>query len=284
MSARGEYRSIHTVLLDSPEFLDLSPEAQLVWFHLKLRLGPSGIDSMPGIEHVLQETTGLTLNAIGDAMGDAIRGAWLVRERSVLWLRNGLKFDPTLSLSNKNHMAGIAKHLQSLPKLQIVNDFASYYNINQPFPELCHTPCHADGIPHAMPIPYPIREREREREREEGEGRGKGERENQPTPPIVSPPLGDVLDLVASGPEIGTNGTMQPNELLAAWIDRQAVPPDAKEKSRQAGKAKQLCQQHARTDIAAAFVGMGQLYPYSNGDPWDLFDLDRKFTRPSRPP
>lgn len=79
--------------------------------------------------------------------------------------------------------------------------------------------------------------------------------------------------------EVGDSLVLRPNELLAEWIDRQAIPPDAQEKKKQAGKAKQICDKHNRRDIALAFKGMAQVYPYSNGEPWDLFDLDRKFTK-----
>ena len=78
--------------------------------------------------------------------------------------------------------------------------------------------------------------------------------------------------------EVGTIEPMKANELLKEWIDRQELPPDGKEKGRQAGKAKQICEKHSREDIIKAFNGMGQLFPHSDGTPWDLFDLDRKFS------
>jgi hypothetical protein len=80
--------------------------------------------------------------------------------------------------------------------------------------------------------------------------------------------------------EVPTNGqAMKPNQLLAEWIKRQPLEPDGQEKGKQAGKAKQICSKHSRMDIIQAFNGMGQLFPYSEGEPWDLFDLDRKFTK-----
>lgn len=151
MTARGEYRPVHTVLLDSPEFLDLSPEAQLVFFHLKLRLGPTGIEVLPAMTAVLSETTGYPPDAIGDAIGDLIGRGWIMVERNVVWLRNGLRYEPSRSISNENHRKSVEKHIAGLPKLKIVNDFADYYDLERPFPDEwdtpCHTPSHADGIP-----------------------------------------------------------------------------------------------------------------------------------------
>ena len=144
---RGEYRAIHTVLVDSPEFIDLSPAAQLVFFQLKLRLGASGIDVIPAVEHVLAEATGYPTDAIGDAIGDAIANGFLVRERNVLWIRNGLKFEPFRSLENDNHVTSILRHIESLPKLQIVKDFADYYGLELEWHTPSHTPSQSDGIP-----------------------------------------------------------------------------------------------------------------------------------------
>ena len=148
---RGEYRSIHTVLVDSPEFIDLSPAAQLVFFQLKLRLGPSGIAVIPAVEHVLAEATGYHPDTIGDAMGDAIAKGFLVRERNVLWIRNGLKFEPSRSLTNENHVTSIVRYIASLPKLKIVKDFADYYDLNIEWHTPYHTPSPADGIPNGIP-------------------------------------------------------------------------------------------------------------------------------------
>lgn len=79
--------------------------------------------------------------------------------------------------------------------------------------------------------------------------------------------------------DVSGNGILKPNELLGEWIDRQTSPPDKSEKVKQAGKAKQLCTKHSRNDIVKAFHGMNQLFPYSDGTPWDLFDLDRLFSK-----
>lgn len=147
MSERGEHRAIYTVLLQSPEFLELSPDGQLVWFHLKLMLGPAGIDVIPAAEAQLEETTGMGSERVRDGISDAIEVGLLRRERNVLWIPNGLRFEPSRSLENENHVKSIVRHIGGLPKLAIVNDFAEYYGLEPPFPELCPAGCPSDGIP-----------------------------------------------------------------------------------------------------------------------------------------
>jgi hypothetical protein len=83
----------------------------------------------------------------------------------------------------------------------------------------------------------------------------------------------------------GANGTLTDDDrlsgadVLRAWLDTQTggVPKDAKAK--QAGCAKRLAERHTAPELAAAFVGMEQLFPHSRGEPWDLFDLERKFVK-----
>lgn len=160
---RGEYRAIHTVLLDSPEFLDLSPGAQLVFFHLKLRLGATGIDVLPAAEAQIAETTGLPLtappngdtNTVANTVRELIRTGWLKRERNVLWLRNGLRYEPSRSLNNEKNRKGVENHISTLPKLKIVNDFAEYYGLEKPFPEEHRTEHRSEGVGNTDRTVYP---------------------------------------------------------------------------------------------------------------------------------
>ena len=181
MAERGDYRAIHTVLLESPEFVDMSAAAQLVWFHLKLRLGATGIDVIPAAEAVLSEATNLppedVRNALFELKGEPPsegipnppRMGWLMRERNVFWLRNALKFEPSRTLTNDNHRKNVMKHLCGLPKLKIVNDFAEYYELDRPFPDLSPTPPPTKGIPDPLPDPLPDHGRTEERKNGETE-------------------------------------------------------------------------------------------------------------------
>ena len=200
MAERGDYRAIHTVLLESPEFVDMSPHAQLIWFHLKLRLGATGIDVIPAAEAVLSEATNLppegVRNALFELQGEPPsegipnpipegipnppRMGWLMRERNVFWLRNALKFEPSRTLTNDNHRKNVLTHLCGLPKLKVVNDFADYYELVRPFPDLSPPPSPPKGIPDGIPDPLPDHGRTEERNTEE---RKNGETETEKEKP-----------------------------------------------------------------------------------------------------
>ena len=145
---KGEYRSIHTSLLHDLGYQQLSVPAKLVFYTLKLQLGPSGIDTF--YTAVLPEQTGLSTDEAEAAVAELEVGSWIVREQNVLWLRNGLKYDPKLSLNNKNHRKAIEEHLSSLPPLQIVSNFAGYYDLIYPL-EDDDLEYHADGMGDAIP-------------------------------------------------------------------------------------------------------------------------------------
>lgn len=171
MSERGTYRAIHTVLLDSPEFVDMSPDGQLVFFHLKLRLGATGIGVLPGFESVLAEEGASQWDPKGIAKGlrDACSAGFLIRERNVFWIRNALKFEPSRSLTNANHRKEVQKHLAGLPKLSIVNDFADYYELERPFPELGPSVGYPPGHPVGPSVgPRQARKNGRTEERKNG--------------------------------------------------------------------------------------------------------------------
>jgi hypothetical protein len=127
MSERGEYRAIYTVLLDSPEFLKLKPGARLMLYTLKMRLGPSGIGVIPALLANLGEASGMTAVQVADAMSELEGGGWIRTEGNVVWIINGLKYEPSISAKNINHRASVISYLNSLPRLKIVDAFRRYY-------------------------------------------------------------------------------------------------------------------------------------------------------------
>ena len=66
-------------------------------------------------------------------------------------MRNGLRYEPSRSLANDNHRKSIEKHIAGLPKLQIVNDFADYYDLPRPFPNEWDTRSPSDGMGDGIP-------------------------------------------------------------------------------------------------------------------------------------
>jgi len=91
----------------------------------------------------------------------------------------------------------------------------------------------------------------------------------------------------ADAPEFSTadpahsNGTMQANELIGYWIDQQRTKPPPAQISKQGAAAKRLCGSYKRDELVQAAVGITQLFPHDGkgGQPWDLFDLERKFAK-----
>lgn len=174
MSDKGEYRAIYTALVDDPAFQALSPNAKLVFLLVKLQLGPSGIGVL--YSAVLAEQSGIPLEGVADGMRELAAGgahAWLRVERNVVWIRNGLKFEPNLTITNRNHRLSVEAHLRSLPKLPIVNDFAAYYGLGPAFDPPSDggwdNPSHRRGIP----------------DQGDGEGKGEGEGYGDYKPTVV---------------------------------------------------------------------------------------------------
>jgi hypothetical protein len=178
--ARGNYRSIHCVIVDGPDFQALSPGAKLVWYTLKMTLGPSGIDVIPALAGTLMERTGLDDKAIAKGLGQLETAGWIRRERNIVWMVEGLRHDPHLSLINQNHRAQIAAHLNGLPRLAIVDAFRAHYEFAPKPIEMPSTPGEnglRDGTEMPSPIPSKKASNNPSPIREKGKGRGKRETE-----------------------------------------------------------------------------------------------------------
>lgn len=242
--ARGEYRAIHTVIVDTPEFQALSRDAQLAWFHLKLRLGPTGIDTMPaaeaqlaeGIEgdtHTLSHThTHTHGHGLAEALRELVKGGWLLREGPVLWLRNALRFEPGLTPTNEKHRTSILRHLEGLPKLPIVNQFAEYYDLPLPFPDVGVPGTHPHTLSHTLSDTptdtpsdgYALQE---EGGREEGRGKtsptesddssGLGASTDAPSPNGSAPKEPTLRERYPAKPPKRKGQFVYPEEFEAAW-------------------------------------------------------------------
>jgi hypothetical protein len=72
-------------------------------------------------------------------------------------------------------------------------------------------------------------------------------------------------------------------ELIGAWIKhyekRNGRRPPGKDIPKQGAVAKRICDGHTAEEVVYAFLGIDHLFPYSKGEPWDLFDLEKKFTK-----
>lgn len=130
---RGIYRSIHSSLLDDPGFQLLSANARLVFLTLRLCRDSSTSGIFRFYSAVLVEQTGLERKAVDAALDELAAGekpwAYIDRAASVVWLRNGLRFDPSINLRNRKHLAGINNSLLSLPSTDLASRFSAYYEL-----------------------------------------------------------------------------------------------------------------------------------------------------------
>jgi hypothetical protein len=136
MSERGAFRSIHTVIVDGPDFQALSPGAKLVWYTLKMTLGPSGIDVVPALVATLVERTGADEGQIKKALAQLEANGWVRVERNVVWMIEALRHEPAFSLTNQGHRAKIRAHLSGLPHLAILDAFRAHYGFADPSREM----------------------------------------------------------------------------------------------------------------------------------------------------
>lgn len=155
--SKGAYRSSYEALVDDADYQALSPQAQAVFHTLKLKLGQYGIAVfyLAALEEIHARMS-------DDEVRAAVRelemtkpsgaASWLVRERNVLWLRNGLMFEPYFAPNNEKQQKGATAFALTLPKLKIVHDFAAHYAL--PMPPV--------GPTEATTMPTRSRETERE--------------------------------------------------------------------------------------------------------------------------
>lgn len=179
---RGNYRSIHTVIVDGPDFQALSPGAKLVWYTLKMTLGPSGIDVVPALVATLVERTGASVSQCEKGLAQLVERGWVQVDRNVVWMVDGLRHDPHIRLSNQNHRAKVASHINGLPRLPIIDLFRTYYGLSQPPAEIPSTGpiAHVDDaldMPSENPSKMASKSPSPNREREEGKGKGRRKRE-----------------------------------------------------------------------------------------------------------
>lgn len=169
-SKRGEHRSIHTVLIDGPDYQLLDPDARLVLLTANLSCGPTGIEVMPaGVAPTFLPRTGLSAKRFAAALDQLVTSGWVQWERNIFWVVRRLEFEPALSILNPKHVSGVQSHVDGLPRLPIVQSFVSHYS---PWFEGC------DSLSIALPMAMDRSSKQGIRERDKGKGLGKREEEN----------------------------------------------------------------------------------------------------------
>ena len=150
----GPYRSLYISLQNQLEFLALSSDARLLFYTIKF----SPLGTVAGV-FVYHDAVGLLHTGLPPGryraalkeLCDSVPHPWIITEGSVVWLRNGLKFEPGYALTDPNKKKGIEKLLVTLPKLQIIRNFSYYYTCEAPPGLPQGTPEAPPGGPHDPP-------------------------------------------------------------------------------------------------------------------------------------
>ena len=153
---RGLYRGIYAAMLDDPDFQTLSPQARHVLLTLRLCAQNNLACLFRLYLPVLMAQTGYSQVVVERALEELIRDRWIEREQTLVWIRNGLRFDPTVRIPNSKHHTHITRAISAFGPLKIVARFCEYYKIRYPFdtPPIPHPDLDAP-IPIPSPIPSP---------------------------------------------------------------------------------------------------------------------------------
>jgi hypothetical protein len=98
------------------------------------RRGAQGV-VLPASVPTLVERSGAEERHVLKGLEELKAAGWLKIERNVVWLVNGLRYNPGLSLENANHRQKIRRHLDGLPRLAIVDEYRAHYGIAAPPPD-----------------------------------------------------------------------------------------------------------------------------------------------------
>ena len=130
---RGVYRGVYSSLFDDPDFQSLSSDGRLTFLTARqcLQAGPAAIFRYyPG---VLAAQTGLSESRVLAALDELRSADWCAHDGVILWIKNGLRHDPMLRISDPKHLKAVMRAIDALPHREIVLTFCDYYAIARPF-------------------------------------------------------------------------------------------------------------------------------------------------------
>jgi len=141
VSGRGVWRPVYCALFGDAAFQRLSAQARLLF--LVLRLGPfsSPLSIFTVYGEALPALTGLTSTEIAAAFHELERGRkpWIYRGDGLVWIRNGLRYDPSVVLTNPKHKPWIKRLVAGLPRVALVRKFTRYYRLDSLLDSLSNT-------------------------------------------------------------------------------------------------------------------------------------------------
>jgi len=138
VNRRGPYRTIFSALIDDPDYQRLSAAARHVLLTLRLCPQAGAAAIFQAYTAVLVEQTGLTTEVVDGALHElevspSADRPWILREGRIVWVRNALRYDPHMRVSDPKHRAAIERVIAALPRSAIVAKFCRYYDIASPF-------------------------------------------------------------------------------------------------------------------------------------------------------
>jgi len=153
---RGIYRGINSALFRNPGFLKLSAPARHLFLTLRLshEVGPACI--FTGFLSLMCDYTGYPPDVVSGALEELRRDGWIETEENVIWIVNGLRYDPFVHMGDTKHEKAIRDSLEGLPRLKIVLRFCDYYGIDRPFDDPLEDPSKGHRrTPPPPPTPTP---------------------------------------------------------------------------------------------------------------------------------
>lgn len=127
---RGMWRAIYCSLWDDPDFQSLTSGEKLLLLNLRTTRLSNAICLYPYYIEAIERQTSLSKSTILSALKKLAESGWIEIEAGLVWVKNGLRYDPNITMSNERHAIFIKREIGSLPKLKIVKDFCTYYGID----------------------------------------------------------------------------------------------------------------------------------------------------------
>lgn len=132
MSDRGDYRPIYRSFWDDPDVHQLDDRPYRVLTTLKGTLPATGIGVVYDL--VLCQQCKCTREQLEEALRtlEAPKPGrelgWIVRDRNVVWVVNGLRFEASLSATDRKHRKFVQRLVQPLPPFsEVVRAFRAHY-------------------------------------------------------------------------------------------------------------------------------------------------------------
>ena len=123
---RGYYRCFYASLFHDDDYQALGGPAQHCLLTLKGTFGPTGIEiCYPG--GALNAQIGTPLDQIMAGLDELEEKHWIKRERTLLWVVNGLRWDPYYTAGDPKKRVSVQNHVAGLPRCDLTAEYVRYY-------------------------------------------------------------------------------------------------------------------------------------------------------------